>query len=51
MERLITSLGAGAVLPALTGSGDAGVPDGFAVDSAGNPWASGPGGAVVVSPA
>ena len=29
---------------------DAGVPDGFAVDRAGNIWASGPGGLVVISP-
>ena len=44
------SLGAGAVLLDLTGSEAAGVPDGFAVDSAGNLWASGPGGIVVISP-
>ena len=43
-------LGEGTVLLDLTDSEDAGVPDGFAVDSAGNLWASGPGGIVVISP-
>ena len=43
-------VGEGSVLLDLTGSDDAGVPDGFAVDSAGNLWASGPGGIVVISP-
>ena len=44
------SVGEGSVLLDLTASDDAGVPDGFAVDSAGNLWASGPGGIVVISP-
>ena len=44
-------LGEGSVLLDLTDSDAAGVPDGFAVDSAGNLWASGPGGIVVISPA
>ncbi len=43
------SLGEGRVLLDLTGS-EAGVPDGLAVDSAGNIWGSGPGGIVVISP-
>ena len=43
-------LGEGTVLLDLTDSDDAGVPDGFAVDSAGNLWASGPGGIVVIGP-
>ena len=43
-------VGEGRVLLDLTASAAAGVPDGFAVDSAGNLWASGPGGIVVISP-
>ena len=44
------SVGEGSVLLDLTDSEDTGVPDGFAVDSSGNLWASGPGGIVVISP-
>ena len=44
------TLGEGRVLLDLTDSEDAGVPDGFAVDTVGNLWASGPGGIVVISP-
>ena len=44
------SVGEGTVLLDLTDSEDAGVPDGFAVDTAGNIWSSGPGGIVVISP-
>ena len=44
------SLGEGWVLLDLTSSEDTGVPDGLAVDSAGNLWASGPGGIVIISP-
>ncbi len=44
------TLDEGSVLLDLTDSEDAGVPDGFAVDTAGNIWASGPGGIVVISP-
>ena len=44
------SLGEGSVLLDLTDSEDAGVPDGFAVDTMGNLWASGPGGIAVISP-
>ena len=43
-------LGEGRVLLDLTDSADAGVPDGFAVDTSGNLWASGPGGIVIISP-
>ena len=42
--------GAGRVLLDLTASGDPGAPDGFAVDTLGNIWASGPGGVVIISP-
>ena len=44
------SLDDGMVLLDMTDSADAGVPDGFAVDTEGNIWASGPGGIVVISP-
>ena len=44
------TLGEGRVLLDLTDSEETGVPDGFAVDTAGNLWASGPGGIVVISP-
>ena len=44
------TLGEGHVLLDLTDSEETGVPDGFAVDTAGNLWASGPGGIVVISP-
>ncbi|MXZ71881.1 MAG: SMP-30/gluconolactonase/LRE family protein [Acidobacteria bacterium] len=44
------TVGEGSVLLDLTDSEDAGVPDGFAVDTMGNLWASGPGGIAVISP-
>ena len=44
------TVGEGSVLLDLTDSEDAGVPDGFAVDTTGNLWASGPGGIAVISP-
>ena len=42
--------GEGRVLLDLTASGDPGAPDGFAVDTLGNVWASGPGGIVIIAP-
>ncbi|MEE2778297.1 MAG: SMP-30/gluconolactonase/LRE family protein [Acidobacteriota bacterium] len=44
------SLGEGTVHLDLTDSADMGVPDGLAVDTLGNLWASGPGGIVVIAP-
>ena len=44
------TVGEGRVLLDLSESGDPGAPDGFAVDTLGNIWASGPGGVVVISP-
>ncbi|MCY3810892.1 MAG: SMP-30/gluconolactonase/LRE family protein, partial [Gammaproteobacteria bacterium] len=43
-------VGEGRVLLDLSASEDPGAPDGFAVDTQGNIWASGPGGVVVISP-
>ncbi len=40
----------GRVLLDLTDSKDTGVPDGLAIDTKGNLWASGPGGIVIISP-
>ena len=42
--------GEGRVLLDLTAGDDPGAPDGFAVDTLGNIWASGPGGVVVIGP-
>ena len=44
------NVGEGRVLLDLSASEDPGAPDGFAVDTLGNIWASGPGGVVVISP-
>ena len=44
------NVGEGRVLLDLSASEDPGAPDGFAVDTLGNIWASGPGGIVVISP-
>ena len=42
--------GEGRVLLDLTAGDDPGAPDGFAVDTLGNIWASGPGGVVIIGP-
>lgn len=44
------NVGEGRVLLDLSASEDPGAPDGFAVDTLGNIWASGPGGIVIISP-
>ena len=44
------NVGEGRVLLDLSASEDPGAPDGFAVDTQGNIWASGPGGVVIISP-